>query len=243
MSPLWALVGRVPLSKNGFLGNEQFLTEPSANVSNVTGDGIAEPDANASNLIRETMTEPDADVSNATGVNMTEQNTDVSHVTVVQETVQSKHFLPRALHGCCESELGVSAHTEPGVQMQRLGTAGLDGENLWPVGAALYAVLRTGEATMAVGNGGYRDALRCLREGRRHHLRHRLLKRRLTIPWCEVWQLKELLEHWEQQRDSAWASSEADPLNGYWQLPGGSGRPMAAVANHWIGLALDTLGC
>eukprot|EP00854_Cymbomonas_tetramitiformis_P007934 gene7934-9427_t len=78
-----------------FLGNEQFLTEPSANVSNVTGDGIAEPDANASNLIRETMTEPDADVSNATGVNMTEQNTDVSHVTVGAAPLQAELALEK----------------------------------------------------------------------------------------------------------------------------------------------------
>ncbi|KAK3267043.1 hypothetical protein CYMTET_24372 [Cymbomonas tetramitiformis] len=52
-------------------------------------------------------------------------------------------------------------------------------------------------------------------KGRRHHL----VKRRLCIPWKGVALLKELIEHWEFHRDTAWNSSEKTQPDAYWLLP------------------------
>ncbi|KAK3239265.1 hypothetical protein CYMTET_50799 [Cymbomonas tetramitiformis] len=76
-------------------------------------------------------------------------------------------------------------------------------------------------------------------KGRRHHL----VKRRLCIPWKGVALLKELIEHWEFHRDTAWNSSEKTQPDAYWLLPEDPKNFKASVANHWIGLALSELDC
>ncbi|KAK3268079.1 hypothetical protein CYMTET_23396 [Cymbomonas tetramitiformis] len=76
-------------------------------------------------------------------------------------------------------------------------------------------------------------------KGRRHHL----VKRRLCIPWKGVALLKELIEHWEFHRDTAWNSSEKTQPDAYWLLPEDPKNFKASVANDWIGLALSELDC
>ncbi|KAK3233094.1 hypothetical protein CYMTET_56579 [Cymbomonas tetramitiformis] len=76
-------------------------------------------------------------------------------------------------------------------------------------------------------------------KGRRHHL----VKRRLCIPWKGVALLKELIEHWEFHRDTAWNSSEKTQPDAYWLLPKDPKNFKALVANDWIGLALSELEC
>ncbi|KAK3279806.1 hypothetical protein CYMTET_12326 [Cymbomonas tetramitiformis] len=76
-------------------------------------------------------------------------------------------------------------------------------------------------------------------KGRRHHL----VKRRLCIPWKGVALLKELIEHWEFHRDTAWSRSENTQLDAYWLLPEDPKNFKASVANDWIGLALSELDC
>ncbi|KAK3276039.1 hypothetical protein CYMTET_15868 [Cymbomonas tetramitiformis] len=75
-------------------------------------------------------------------------------------------------------------------------------------------------------------------KGRRHHL----VKRRLCIPWKGPL-LKELIEHWEFHRDTAWSSSEKTQPDAYWLLPEDPKNFKASVANDWIGLALSELDC
>ncbi|KAK3288434.1 hypothetical protein CYMTET_4091 [Cymbomonas tetramitiformis] len=76
-------------------------------------------------------------------------------------------------------------------------------------------------------------------KGRRHHL----VKRRLCIPWKGVALLKELIEHWEFHRDTAWNSCEKTQPDAYWLLPEDPKNFKASVANDWIGLALSELDC
>ncbi|KAK3267378.1 hypothetical protein CYMTET_24058 [Cymbomonas tetramitiformis] len=76
-------------------------------------------------------------------------------------------------------------------------------------------------------------------KGRRHHR----VKRRLTIPWKGVALLKELIEHWEFYRDTAWSISAKTQPDGYWLLPEDPKNFKASVANDWIGLALSELDC
>ncbi|KAK3283685.1 hypothetical protein CYMTET_8630 [Cymbomonas tetramitiformis] len=76
-------------------------------------------------------------------------------------------------------------------------------------------------------------------KGRRHHR----VKRRLTIPWKGVALLKELIEHWEFYRDTAWSISAKTQPDGYWLLPEDPRNFKASVANDWIGLALSELDC
>ncbi|KAK3258501.1 hypothetical protein CYMTET_32458 [Cymbomonas tetramitiformis] len=76
-------------------------------------------------------------------------------------------------------------------------------------------------------------------KGRRHHR----VKRRLTIPWKGVALLKELIEHWEFYRDTAWSISEKTQPDAYWLLPEDPKNFKASVANDWIGLALGELDC
>ncbi|KAK3242663.1 hypothetical protein CYMTET_47649 [Cymbomonas tetramitiformis] len=45
--------------------------------------------------------------------------------------------------------------------------------------------------------------------------RHQLVKRRLCIPWKGVALLKELIEHWEVHRDTAWNNSEKTQPDAY----------------------------
>ncbi|KAK3237947.1 hypothetical protein CYMTET_52011 [Cymbomonas tetramitiformis] len=73
--------------------------------------------------------------------------------------------------------------------------------------------------------------------------RHRLVKRRLCIPWKGVALLQELIEHWEFHRDMAWNSSEKTQPDAYWLLPKDPKNFKASVANDWIGLALCELDC
>ncbi|KAK3247418.1 hypothetical protein CYMTET_43086 [Cymbomonas tetramitiformis] len=73
--------------------------------------------------------------------------------------------------------------------------------------------------------------------------RHRRVKRRLTIPWKGVALLKELIEHWEFYRDTAWSISAKTQPDGYWLLPEDPKNFKASVANDWIGLALGELDC
>ncbi|KAK3271750.1 hypothetical protein CYMTET_19923 [Cymbomonas tetramitiformis] len=73
--------------------------------------------------------------------------------------------------------------------------------------------------------------------------RHQLVKRRLCIPWKGVALLKELIEHWEFHRDTAWNSSEKTQPDAYWPLPEDPKNFKASVANDWIGLALSELDC
>ncbi|KAK3288430.1 hypothetical protein CYMTET_4087 [Cymbomonas tetramitiformis] len=76
-------------------------------------------------------------------------------------------------------------------------------------------------------------------KGRRHHR----VKRRLTIPWKGVALLKELIEHWEFYRDTAWGISAKSQPDAYWLLPEDPKNFKASVANDWIGLALSELDC
>ncbi|KAK3247101.1 hypothetical protein CYMTET_43392 [Cymbomonas tetramitiformis] len=76
-------------------------------------------------------------------------------------------------------------------------------------------------------------------KGRRHHR----VKRRLTIPWKGVALLKELIEHWEFYRDTAWSISAKTQPDSYWLLPEDPKNFKASVANDWIGLALSELDC
>ncbi|KAK3287029.1 hypothetical protein CYMTET_5439 [Cymbomonas tetramitiformis] len=55
--------------------------------------------------------------------------------------------------------------------------------------------------------------------------------------------LKELIEHWEFHRDTAWNSSEKTQPDAYWLLPEDPKNFKASVANDWIGLALSELDC
>ncbi|KAK3273735.1 hypothetical protein CYMTET_18036 [Cymbomonas tetramitiformis] len=55
--------------------------------------------------------------------------------------------------------------------------------------------------------------------------------------------LKELIEHWEFHRDTAWNSSEKTQPDAYWLLPEDPKNFKASVANDWIGLALNELDC
>ncbi|KAK3261773.1 hypothetical protein CYMTET_29333 [Cymbomonas tetramitiformis] len=73
--------------------------------------------------------------------------------------------------------------------------------------------------------------------------RHQLVKRRLCIPWKGVALLKELIEHWEFHRDTAWNSSKKTQPDAYWLLPEDPKNFKASVANDWIGLALSELDC
>ncbi|KAK3233169.1 hypothetical protein CYMTET_56518 [Cymbomonas tetramitiformis] len=73
--------------------------------------------------------------------------------------------------------------------------------------------------------------------------RHQRVKRRLCIPWKGVALLKELIEHWEFHRDTAWNSSEKTQPDAYWLLPEDPKNFKASVANDWIGLALSELDC
>ncbi|KAK3248563.1 hypothetical protein CYMTET_41974 [Cymbomonas tetramitiformis] len=73
--------------------------------------------------------------------------------------------------------------------------------------------------------------------------RHQPVKRRLCIPWKGVALLKELIEHWEFHRDTAWNSSEKTQPDAYWLLPEDPKNFKASVANDWIGLALSELDC
>ncbi|KAK3288059.1 hypothetical protein CYMTET_4453 [Cymbomonas tetramitiformis] len=72
---------------------------------------------------------------------------------------------------------------------------------------------------------------------------HQLVKRRLCIPWKGVALLKELIEHWEFHRDTAWSSSEKTQPDAYWLLPEDPKNFKASVDNDWIGLALSELDC
>ncbi|KAK3282899.1 hypothetical protein CYMTET_9388 [Cymbomonas tetramitiformis] len=76
-------------------------------------------------------------------------------------------------------------------------------------------------------------------KGRRHHR----VKRRLTIPWKGVTLLKELIEHWEFYRDTAWSIFAKTQPDSYWLLPEDPKNFKASVANDWIGLALSELDC
>ncbi|KAK3259605.1 hypothetical protein CYMTET_31408 [Cymbomonas tetramitiformis] len=76
-------------------------------------------------------------------------------------------------------------------------------------------------------------------KGRRHHL----VKRRLCIPWKGVTLVKELIEHWEFHRDTAWSRSENTQPDAYWLLPEDPKNFKASAANDWIGLALSELDC
>ncbi|KAK3270158.1 hypothetical protein CYMTET_21436 [Cymbomonas tetramitiformis] len=73
--------------------------------------------------------------------------------------------------------------------------------------------------------------------------RHQRVKRRLCIPWKGVALLKELIEHWEFHRDTAWNSSEKTQPDAYWLLPEDPKNFKASVANDWISLALSELDC
>ncbi|KAK3260584.1 hypothetical protein CYMTET_30464 [Cymbomonas tetramitiformis] len=73
--------------------------------------------------------------------------------------------------------------------------------------------------------------------------RHQRVKRHLCIPWKGVALLKELIEHWEFHRDTAWNSSEKTQPDAYWLLPEDPKNFKASVANDWIGLALGELDC
>ncbi|KAK3248872.1 hypothetical protein CYMTET_41678 [Cymbomonas tetramitiformis] len=83
-------------------------------------------------------------------------------------------------------------------------------------------------------------------KGRRHHR----VKRRLQIPWRGVGGLRGVLQNWQVHRDLAWRSytSSRTPSSNvhgsYWGLPGERGTFEGdSLANEWIQLALDSLGC
>ncbi|KAK3252252.1 hypothetical protein CYMTET_38442 [Cymbomonas tetramitiformis] len=65
----------------------------------------------------------------------------------------------------------------------------------------------------------------------------------LVNPWKGVALLKELIEHWEFHRDTAWNNSEKTQPDAYWLLPEDPKNFKASVANDWIGLALSELDC
>ncbi|KAK3242252.1 hypothetical protein CYMTET_48045 [Cymbomonas tetramitiformis] len=73
--------------------------------------------------------------------------------------------------------------------------------------------------------------------------RHHQVKRRLCIPWRGVARRKELVLHWQVQRDTAWSRSSRTQPAAYWLLPEDPKNFKASVANDWIGLALGELDC
>ncbi|KAK3237122.1 hypothetical protein CYMTET_52788 [Cymbomonas tetramitiformis] len=148
---------------------------------------------NVSNVTGETVTEKNTDVCNVICVNMTEQTTNIPNVINVQKT-QYENFCSCALRRRWESEPRELVLTELAMQMHGLALRDSTKNNYGPkVQHFVQFCVQERQpwlpATEATGR------------------QHQLQKTHLTILWRCVQRLKKLLqEHWEQQRDSEWAS-------------------------------------
>ncbi|KAK3263150.1 hypothetical protein CYMTET_28030 [Cymbomonas tetramitiformis] len=182
-----------------------------------------------------------------------------SPVGAGKNKIKKPGFLEQAFCLRWRTELGDSEHSELAVQMQEAALQQTTKGNYEPKmrsSSGPWAYVYTVFAYVTFGRPDTGVAMQ------REHVssteeelsvvllkvkgrRHQQVKRRLQIPWRGVRGLR-----WQVHRDLAWRSSTSSrtpPSNvhgSYWKLPR-EREPFegASLANEWIKLALDSLGC